>query len=138
MQGVLQSSILCTAQLALLHHLTVLICFLQRIQYLILYTLKLDLPHSNSSLSPVYAAVGKSSFSDPIPLHYASTTDNHTVTGVPKPFSKGDNMADRPPLYEELRASKNDQELGDTIVRNESYGLIMRSKPSPKMPEDNQ
>lgn len=60
-----------------------------------------------SSLSPVYAAVGKSSLSDPIPLHYASTTDNHTVTGVPKPFSKGDNMADRPPLYEELRASKN-------------------------------
>ena len=96
-----------------------------------------------SSLSPVYAAVGKSALSDPVPLHYASSTDNHTATSVPEPSFKGAKLAEHPllPLYEELQASERDRELGDTIVRNESYGLIMRSEAgnsSREKPEDSQ
>lgn len=94
-----------------------------------------------SPLSPVYAAVDKSAtaaFSDPVPLHYASTTDDRVVTGVPESSNGShNNSVDCPPplpLYEELRTSKradtlaiSEQELGDTMVRNESYGLLMRN-----------
>jgi hypothetical protein len=90
-----------------------------------------------SPLSPIYDAVGKlapTAISDPVPLHYASTTDNHSVTVVPQPPNGSHNLNEvsLPPLYEELIVPKTVDPIGaldqDSLVRNESYGLLTRNE----------
>lgn len=94
-------------------------------------------PHSHqlpdvSPLSPVYAAVGKSAATPAVTVHYAYA-ENHTVSKVPTPSDEAE-KTELAPLYEELQTRKKtdsmgtpNQELGEAMVRNESYGLLTRN-----------